>query len=46
MPVQDSACCRICTSMDQCNVAIVLDANDGLEVRVSKTEEDDRGGPT
>ena len=30
--------------MDQRNVAVVLDANDALELRVSKTEWGDQGG--
>jgi len=36
--VEDSTCCRIRTGLDQCDVAVSLDANDALELRVSMME--------
>lgn len=35
---ENSAYCRIRASVGHCNVTVVLDANDGLELRVSVME--------
>jgi len=42
--VEDFYCCRIRAGMDQCSLTVVLDADGGLELRVSKVEWGDQGG--
>ena len=41
--VEDLACYRMRADMGQCGVSVFLDANNGLELKVSKTESEQGG---